>query len=121
MKQPSAIFLNAQKKAKEANVMFDRLERTIKHNGTLAHFFTKVEGEKSVYHYGYHSIFEAIQTQQNKIDGIVEDEEIFDDEEYDFEQEFADEVFEAEEVEEVFVERVIVQENPKLMKYEPRG
>jgi hypothetical protein len=119
MKKPSAIFLNAQKKAKEANVSFDRLDRTLKKNGTLVHFFTKIEGEETVYHYGYHSIFETIQAQQNKIDGIVEEEEIFDDEEYDFEQQFEDEVFEEKEI--VEAKQELVDTVPQLMKYNPRG
>jgi hypothetical protein len=87
----SAIHLNAKKQAEEVNMTLERLTPAQKFNGTLAHFKTQIEGEKSVYHYGYHSIFEAIKKEKNRQLGIE-----IDDEEYDFDEEFEEEVFEFE-------------------------
>jgi hypothetical protein len=89
----STIHLNAKNQAEEVNMTLERLSPAQKFNGTLAHFKTQIEGEKAVYHYGYHSIFEAIKKEKNRKLGIVEEEEIFDeddlyeDEEHTFEYE----------------------------------
>ena len=88
-KEPSRIFLNAKKQADEVGITFERLERSIIKNGTMAHFKTQVKGEKIVYHYGYYSIFEAIKAEKDRQNGVVvqdeESDENFDEEVYEFE------------------------------------
>jgi hypothetical protein len=82
----SRIYKNAEKQAEEAGIKFGRLEKKKVVNGTLCGFFTQIEGEPMVYHWGYHSIFTTINNYKN---GVTEDEvieeEIEDAIEYEFE------------------------------------
>jgi len=89
--KPSKIFLQAKDRSLAVGMQFDRLERTIRHNGTLAHFYTQVKGESRVLHYGYHSIYQLIEQQEQIANGIsieeqayLYDEELEDVMEYEF-------------------------------------
>ena len=68
----SKIFEYTSKKAEEAGLKFGRLERTLLHNGTLAHFWTQYEDEPRVLHYGYNSILNEVERASNG--GLLEEE-----------------------------------------------
>ena len=87
----SNIYKNAKGQAEDLKMRFERLQPAVKHEGTLAHFITQVDGQKVVYHYGYHSIFQTFEAEKNRQLGIV-----IDDEEHDWEEDFEEEVFEFE-------------------------
>ena len=71
----SNIYKNAKSQAEDLKMRFERVQPAVKHEGTLAHFITQVDGQKVVYHYGYHSIFQTFEAEKNRQLGIVPKEE----------------------------------------------